>query len=139
MQTSKRTSGHPPQALHDVGDGKARLGHLPGFLHDRIGRARLEFAQLVRVLTQLFQILPALLHRAGRKVILADSDDACDDRYDLCDVLAEGRWGGWTADSIDDVLDRYHDGVGLCFEIGLEARNRSAIRGAADSSKMYHL
>lgn len=84
-------------------------------------------------------MLPALLHRVGWKVIFADGDDARDDRYDLCDVLAEGRWGSWTADSVDDVLDRHHDGVGLRIKIGLETRNRSAIRETADRSEMHHL
>jgi len=65
-------------------------------------------------------MLPALLHRVGREVVFADGDNARDDRYDLCDILAKVGWRGWTADPIDDVLDCHYDGVGLCFKIGLE-------------------
>lgn len=64
-------------------------------------------------------MFPSLLHGVGREVIFADSDDARDDRYDLCDVLAEGRWRSWTADPVDNVLDCHYDSVGLCFKIGL--------------------
>ena len=64
-------------------------------------------------------MFPALLHRIRREVIFADSDDARDDRDDLCDVFAEGRWRGWTTDPVDDILDCHHDSVGLRFEVRL--------------------
>ena len=53
------------------------------------------------------------------EVIFADSDDARDDRDDLCDVLVKGSWRGRTPDSADDVLDGPSDGVGLGFEVRL--------------------
>ena len=109
------TSRHLPKTLHDVGDSEDRLGHLPRLLHDRVGRSRLELAQLVCVIAELFQMLPAMLHGIRGEVVLADGDDACDDRDDLRDDLAKGGWGSWTADPVDDIPDRHHNGVGLSF------------------------
>lgn len=135
----KATSRHLPQALHDIGNGEARLRYLPRFLHDRIGRACLKLAQLVRVIAELSEILPALLHRVGREVVFADSDNARDDRYDLCNILAKVRWRGWTADTVDDVLDCHYDGVGLCLKVRLERPERSAVRDVVDNAEMRHL
>lgn len=59
---------------------------------------------------------------ARGQVIFTDCDDACDDRDDLCDVLAKVRRRGWTPDPINDVLDGHYDGIGLGFEIGLGAK-----------------
>ena len=70
-------------------------------------------------------MLPALLHGVWRKVVFADGNDARDDRYDLCDVLAEGRRWSWTADPVDDVLDCHYYGVGLRFEVRLETKKIS--------------
>ena len=78
-------------------------------------------------------MLPALLHRIWREVVLADGDDACDDRDDLCDVLARGRWS-WTTNSVDDVLDCHYDGGGLSFEARLEDR-KSVIRKTGDAEE----
>ena len=85
----------------------------------------MQLAQLVRVIAELLQILPALLYGIGREIVFADSDNACDDRDDLCDVLSEGRWRSWATDPVDDVLDCHYDGIGLCFEIWLEAEKIS--------------
>ena len=51
--------------------------------------------------------------------------NTCDDRDDLRDVLAECRWGSWATDPVDNVLDCHYDGIGLCFEIWLEAEKIS--------------
>ena len=107
------TSRHLPKTLHDVGDSEDRLGHLPRLLHDRVGRSRLELAQFVCVLAELFRMFPALLHGIKGEAVLADGNDACDDRDDLRDVLAKGEWGNQTADPVDDVLDCHYDGAGL--------------------------
>ena len=87
------TSLHLPKTLHDVGDSEDRLGHLPRLLHDRVGSSRLELAQFVCVVAELFRMFPALLYGIRGEVVLADGDDACDDRDDPCDALAKGRWG----------------------------------------------
>ena len=85
----------------------------------------MQLAQLVRVIAQLLQMLPTLLHRIRREVVFADGDNARDDRDDLCDVLAKGGWRSWTTDPVDDVLDCHYDGIGLGFEIRLEVERIS--------------
>ena len=67
-------------------------------------------------------MFPTLLHRTRGEVILTDSDNARDDRDDLCDVLAKSRWRGWATDPVDNILNCHHDSVGLCFEVRLVAR-----------------
>jgi hypothetical protein len=88
----------------------------------------LKLAQFVRVVVELFQMLSALLYRARGEVVFADSDDARDDRDDLCDVLPKGRRRSRTTDPVDDVLDGHYDGVGLGFEIRLERRDQQRIK-----------
>jgi len=110
-------SGHLPQVLHNIGNSEARLGHLLRLLHDHIGGTCVNFAQLVRVIAELFQMLSALLHRVRGEIIFADRDDARDDRDDLRDVLAKVRWRGRTAEPDNDVLNGPYNGIGLSFEI----------------------
>lgn len=64
-------------------------------------------------------MLSALLHRVRGEVIFADRDDARDDRDNLRDVLAKGRWGSWTADPTDDILDGHDNCIRLGIEIWL--------------------
>jgi hypothetical protein len=62
------------QRLHSIARRKARLGHnLPRLL--RHLRHRMNLAQLIRMIAQLFQDIGALLGRSGGKVVVADSDD----------------------------------------------------------------
>ena len=84
-------------------------------------------------------MLPALLDGIRGEIVLADGDDACNDRDYLCDVLAKGGRRCWTADPVDDVLDRHHNGVGLSFKVRLEEKKKSAIHKTVGDAKTLHL
>ena len=61
------------------------------------------------------------------EVVLADGDGARNDHY-LCDVLVKDRWGSWTTETDDGVLDFYYNGVGLSFEVRREDRRMSDLQ-----------
>ena len=83
-------------------------------------------------------MLPALLHRTRGEVIFTDSDNARDDRDDLCDVFAKGRWRSRATDPVDDVLDCHYDSVGLCLEVRLVA-GRVSKPQTIEHTKILHL